>query len=264
MILKSILARVFQGYRTGTFPTATGPNLPPDFKGRPRLDASLTAEELAAAAKECPCAGCLAMRDGVASLDMGRCVFCGRCAEVTGKIVFTKEYRLGVFRRGDLVVKAGEGDYVPPRNPDAAAVKLLKRSFHIREVSAGGCAACELDFNVLGTLAWDFGRFGIRVVASPRHADAVYLTGPVSRNMSLALEKTYLAMPEPRYLVAAGTCAISGGLFAGSPELADRDRDAILQDPPVSLFIPGCPPHPATTLEALLRMIGRQPGPAGA
>lgn len=254
-MIKSLIARLKQGYRTGTFPTKSGPNLPPDFRGRPKLDASLSEAELAEAAKACPCPGCLAMRDGVASLDMGRCLFCGRCAAVSKKIVFTKEYRLGVFRREDLIVKAGEGEYVPPRNPDDGAVKLLKRSFQIREVSAGGCAACELDFNVLGTLAWDLGRFGIKVVASPRHADAVYLTGPVTKNMALAFEKTYLAMSEPRYLIAAGACAISGGLFAGSPELADRGDSAAV--PRVSLFIPGCPPHPATTLEALLRFIGR-------
>lgn len=255
MILKSILARIFQGYRTGTFPTKSGPNLPPDFRGRPKLDASLSETELADAAKACPCPGCLAMRDGVASLDMGRCLFCGRCAAVTKKIVFTKEYRLGVFRREDLVVKAGEGEYVPPANPDAEAVKLLRRSFHVREVSAGGCAACELDFNVLGTLAWDLGRFGIKVVASPRHADAVYLTGSVTKNMALAFEKTYLAMPEPRCLIAAGACAISGGLYAGSSELADRSASSVPHPP--SLFIPGCPPHPATMLEALLRFVGR-------
>jgi len=252
-MIKSLLARIRQGYRTGSFPTKSGPNLPPDFRGRPKLDASLTEAELTEAAKACPCAGCLVMRDGVASLDMGRCIFCGRCAAVSHKIVFTKEYRLGVFRREDLVVKAGEGEYVPPQNPDRRAVKLLGRSFHIREVSAGGCAACELDFNVLGTLVWDLGRFGIKVVASPRHADAVYLTGPVTKNMALAFEKTYLAMPEPCYLIAAGACAISGGLYAGSPDLADRTSSLLTLHP--SLFIPGCPPHPATTLEALLRFI---------
>lgn len=256
-MIKSLLARLRQGYRTGTFPTKTGPNLPPDFRGRPKLDASMTEAELTAAAKACPCPGCLAMRDGVASLDMGKCLFCGRCAAVSHKIVFTKEYRLGVFRREDLIVKAGEGEYVPPQNPDEKAVKLLKRSFHLREVSAAGCAACELDFNVLGTLAWDLGRFGIKVVASPRHADAIYLTGPISKNMALALEKTYLAMPEPRFLIAGGTCAISGGLYAGSPELADRNSSFIIQNSSFSLFIPGCAPHPATTLEALLRFIGR-------
>ncbi len=253
MILKSFMARLFQGYRTGTFPDRTGPKLPPAFKGRPVLDASLTAEELTQATEVCPCAGCLAMRDGVASFDLGRCTFCGRCAEVCSKIRFTQEYRLAVFRREDLIVKAGEGEYVPPQNPKAAEVKFLKRSFQLRQVSAGGCAACELDFNVLGALAWDLGRFGIKVVASPRHADAVYVTGPVSKNMALALQKTYAAMAEPRFVIAAGACAISGGLFAGSSEVEDGTAHAI---PEPDLFIPGCPPHPATALEALLRFLG--------
>ena len=254
MILKSILARFKQGYRTGTFPTKTGPKLPPAFKGRPKLDAALTAGELAKAAEACPCSGCLAMRDGVASLDMGRCTFCGRCAEVCSKIQFTKEYRLAVFDRKDLIVKAGEGEYTPPANPKAGEVKFLKRSFQLREVSAGGCGACELDFNVLGTLAWDLGRFGMKVVASPRHADAVYVTGPVSKNMALALEKTYAAMAEPKFVIAAGACAISGGLYAGSEDVEDGTAKTL---PEPDLFIPGCPPHPSTALEALLRFVGR-------
>jgi Ni,Fe-hydrogenase III small subunit len=157
---------------------------------------------------------------------------------------FTKEYRLGVFRREDLVVRAGEGEYEPPKqtNPDALA---LKGSLHLREVSAGGCAACELDANVLGTPAWDMARFGIRFAASPRHADAIYLTGPISENMQLALDKTYAAAPDPKFLIAAGACAISGGLY--------RKGNYPVEP---AMYIPGCPPHPATTLEALLRFTG--------
>ena len=144
----------------------------------------------------------------------------------------------------DLVVRAGEGGYVPPVQTDAEALRL-KGSLQLREVSAGGCAVCELDANVLGTPAWDMARFGIRFAASPRHADAVYLTGPISKNMQLALDKTYAAMPEPRFLIAAGACAISGGLY---------ERGECPAEP--ALYIPGCPPHPATTLEALLRFVG--------
>ena len=253
MILKSILARLFQGYRTGTFPTKSGPKLPPDFKGRPVLAADMTEDDLAKAAAVCPCEGCLAMRGGKPSLDMGRCTFCGRCANACDKIRFSKEYRLAVFKREDLVVVSGESAYEPPK-PDAELTRAFKRSFQIREVSAGGCGACEADFNVLGTLAWDLGRFGIKVVASPRHADAVYVTGPVSRNMALALEKTHDAMSEPRLVIAAGACAISGGLYASSPDVFGGAGEVI---PEPNLFIPGCPPHPATALEGLLRFIGR-------
>ena len=247
-MIKAFLARLKQGFKTGTFPTKTGPNLPPDFRGRPVLEAGLTADDIEKARAVCPVKDALCYDADGASLDMGRCTFCGRCAEACGKIRFTKEYRLGVFNRADLVVRAGEKPYEPPRqtHPEALA---LRHSLQMREVSAGGCAACELDANVLGTLAWDMGRFGIRFVASPRHADAIYLTGPVSKNMQLALDKTYAAAPEPKFLIAAGACAISGGLY----------NQGKLPAVP-ALYIPGCPPHPATTLEALLRFTGHKTG----
>jgi len=244
-MIKALIARLKQGFKTGAFPTKSGPNLPPDFRGRPELDADVTADDIKKAKSVCPVPDALSFDFEGAKLDMGRCTFCGRCAEACPKIRFTKEYRLGVFTRADLVVRAGEPTYDPPRqtNPEALA---LKHTLQLREVSAGGCAACELDANVLGTLAWDMGRFGIRFVASPRHADAIYLTGPISQNMQLALDKTYAAAPEPKFLIAAGACAISGGLY----------KHGQLPAMP-ALFIPGCPPHPATTLEALLRFTGR-------
>ena len=244
-MLKALIARLKQGFKTGRFPLKGEPNLPPDFRGRPEIDDDISPEEFAQAQAACPVRQALFCDFEGAKLDMGRCIFCGRCAEVCDKIRFTREYRLAVFNRADLVVKASDHDYVPPQqtNPQALA---LRHSLQLREVSAGGCAACELDANVLGTLAWDMGRFGIRFVASPRHADAIYLTGPVSKSMQLALDKTYAAAPEPKFLIAAGACAISGGLY----------RHGILPATP-ALFIPGCPPHPATTLEALCRFTGR-------
>ena len=244
-MIKALIARLKQGYRTGTFPTKAAPDLPPDFRGRPVLDADLTADDLKRAQAACPVPDALGLDARGAFLDMGKCLFCGRCATACPKIRFTGEYRLGVFARADLVVRTGEGPYEPPRQTNAEA-RALRHSLQLREVSAGGCAACELDANALGTLAWDMGRFGIRFVASPRHADAIYLTGPVSANMQLALDKTYAAAPEPKFLIAAGACAISGGLYA---------HGRLPTEP--ALFIPGCPPHPATTLEALLRFIGR-------
>jgi Ni,Fe-hydrogenase III small subunit len=243
-MLRALTARLREGCRTGKFPSEP-PNLPPQFRGRPEIAADTTAADVAAMQAVCPVPEALTHDGTAASLDMGRCLFCGRCAEVCGKIRFTKEYRLGVFRRDDLIVRAGAHAYTPPV-PSDPELRALARSLQLREVSAGGCAACELDANVLGTPAWDMARFGIRFTASPRHADAVYLTGPVTEAMQLALDKTYAAMPQPRVLIAAGACAISGGLY----------RQGRLPDEP-ALFIPGCPPHPAVVLEALLRMTGR-------
>jgi Ni,Fe-hydrogenase III small subunit len=120
-------------------------------------------------------------------------------------------------------------------------------------VSAGGCNACEADTNVLGTPVFDLGRFGIQFVASPRHADGLLITGPVSQNMELALRKTYDAVPSPRIVIAVGACAISGGAFAGNPEVCDGVRGVV----PVDLYIPGCPPHPWTILDGMLRLLGR-------
>ena len=137
---------------------------------------------------------------------------------------------------------------------DAGIKALFGKSLHIRQVSAGGCAACELDFNVLNTLAWDMGRFGLKVVASPRHADAVLVTGPVTDNMRLALQKTYDAIGKPKLVIACGTCAISGGIYQTSDKSANGVEDIM----PVDLYVPGCPPHPATLLEALVRFMGRK------
>ena len=251
-ILKS---RFIQGHRTGKFPSAP-PNLPPQFQGRPQISADVDTASFVAASALCP-AKAIIWRNEQPAIDLGRCIFCGKCAQACPQIKFTNEYRLGAFSRNDLIVTANTPTAIT--EPDALKNfrSLCSRSLKIRQVSAGGCGACELDFNVLNTPAWDISRFGIQVMASPRHADAVLLTGPVTKNMALALEKTFNAMSEPCFLIAAGACAISGGLYADSPETLGGALGANLPEP--ILYIPGCPPHPATTLEALLRLMGRMP-----
>jgi Ni,Fe-hydrogenase III small subunit len=137
---------------------------------------------------------------------------------------------------------------------DSNLRRLLGRSLKLRQVSAGGCNACEADVNALGNVVFDLGRFGIQFVASPRHADGLLITGPVTANMRLALEKTYAAVPPPKIVIAVGACAISGGPYAGHPEVHDGAMGVV----PVDLFIPGCPPHPFTILDGLLRLLGRR------
>ncbi len=243
-MLKVLKNRFEQGCKTSRYPKENV-QLLPRYRGRPIIQPDAPSDIVGQCAAACPQNAI----DSIAkTIDMGRCVFCGTCARVAGgrAISFTQDFAVAVAEKKHLIT---QGDI-----PDLAAhsrqhfKKLFGRSLQLRQVSAAGCNACEADLNVLATPFFDLARFGINFVASPRHADGIVVTGPISRNMKTALLQTFEATPEPRVVIAVGSCTISGGPFRGSPEITDG-LDKIL---PVDLFIPGCPPHPMSNLHALL------------
>ena len=139
------------------------------------------------------------------------------------------------------------------RTLDRSAHRKLGRSLSIRAIDAGSCNGCELEMHALSNAFYDIERFGIRFVASPRHADVLLVTGPVTKNMREALERTYNATPDPKWVVAVGTCAADGGIFAGSYAVAGGVKDVV----PVDLHIPGCPPPPIEILKGLIALLAK-------
>jgi Ni,Fe-hydrogenase III small subunit/ferredoxin len=248
-----------------------GAQIPERGRGRPAFDFA-NWRDARPAADACP-ADAIAVSDArgfrSVAVDYGRCTFCGECAAASPEGVrMTSEFELAAADRGDLVVEA---EYMLA--PDGAhrrlvrdvsaekagrqlAVeihRLLGRSLAIREVDAGSCNGCELEINALNNSVYDIERFGIHFVASPRHADMLLVTGPVTRNMEMALRKTYAATPDPKLVVAVGACGISGGMF-GTNYATRGGVDQVL---PVDVYIPGCPPRPEALLYGILLAIGR-------
>jgi Ni,Fe-hydrogenase III small subunit/ferredoxin len=248
-VLKAFFERIRQGHRTLPFPPQEEV-LPTGFRGRPALDPAKCREGCKACADVCPTDAIVAGKKP--TVDLGRCLFCNECVAAcpTGAIRFTPEYRMAATRREDLVIGAGAPRLARPLGSER---QLLRRSLRLRQVSAGGSAGCELEASALSNVVFDSGRFGIEFVASPRHADGLLVTGPVTKNMRSALEKTYEAVPPPKVVIAAGASAISGGPFMGGAEVLDGVEKVL----PVDLYVPGHPPHPLTILDGLMRLLGR-------
>lgn len=187
-------------------------------------------------------------------IDLGKCTMCGECQRYSESvnsdaIKFSTFHKISATEREKLFVN-GE---ISPIKAREEITKIFGRSLKLRQVSAGGCNSCEMELNACSNANFDMGRYGVEFVASPRHADGIVITGPVTKNMSKALEDTFFACPAPRIVIVVGACAISGGIFQGSEEL---DRSFFERHKP-DLYIPGCPAHPLTIINGIIEFLGR-------
>jgi len=246
-------ARLNQGYRTFAFPDVE-PNIVNRFRGRPEINGVACPDGCRQCTSVCPTDA--VKFDGGTRIDLGACLFCNACAEACPEaaIKFTNDFRLATDNRAALVTNGDSYERAKALGEEIR--RVFGRSLRLRQVSAGGCNACEADINVLSTVVFDLSRYGIQIVASPRHADAIVITGPVTQNMLLGLQKTWNAMPSPRFVMAVGACAISGGPFHRHEQHHNGCESTM---PKVDLYVPGCPPHPWTILDGILRLLGERP-----
>jgi Ni,Fe-hydrogenase III small subunit/NAD-dependent dihydropyrimidine dehydrogenase PreA subunit len=228
---------------------------PGGFRGKPVIAEVACAKGCQACQDVCP-SKAVTLQPGnpdPVAIDLGRCVMCGDCAPAcpVSKISFNNDVKLCATTRQALTVTAAR-PHIEPLQVSAELKKRFGRSLKLRSVSAGGCNGCEMEINAWGNVNFDLGRYGIDMVASPRHADGLVLSGPVTRNMMDALQICWDAMPEPKLVIAVGACAISGGVFADSDALG---REFLDKYPP-SLYVPGCPAHPLTFISGIMDLLG--------
>lgn len=227
----------------------------PQFRGLPILNGDKCSQDCNLCETLCPAR---AIHVRPLKLDLGKCIFCGDCEKFcpNGCITFTPFHKLSTTLRDSLVIQDGMDE--EQFHNSAIQIRdeirsIFGRSLKLRQVCAAGCNGCEMELNACSNVNFDMGRFGIEFVASPRHADGIVITGPISENMASALLDTYNAVPDPKIVIAAGACAISGGIFADSPAL----RRDFFNSCPIDLFIPGCPVHPLTVINGILDFCGR-------
>lgn len=229
------------------------PVLPSVFRGRPVIGEQ-SCGSCSACVEECPTEAIFKKGDKLC-LDLGKCVFCGDCQHLCPeeKVKFTNDYKMATNSRKSLVIHEGEDKNIvlDAELVRAEIVKYFGSSLKLRQVSAGGDNADEYELNACSNVNFDMGRFGIEWVASPRHADGLVLTGPITENMAEPLQVCYDAMPHPKILILAGTSAISAGVFAGSKAL---DR-SFLNKYKVDLYVPGYPIHPLTFINGVLALV---------
>lgn len=241
-------------------PVADTPDRGP--RGTPIIDPARN-EEAASLESVCPTGAIIVDREDKRSrvkLDYGLCVFCGNCvlASGNGAITATQNFELAARRREDVVTPSPAVEATPDDGEELAKAiaRGLKRSLHIRHLDSGSCNGCDWEITALLNPIYDIQRLGIDFVASPRHADLLLVTGVMTRNLAEAARLTYEAMPEPRLVVAAGACAVGGGVFAQT-YAAEGEIGISL---PVDVFVPGCPPRPEAIIHGLLMAMGRLAG----
>jgi Ni,Fe-hydrogenase III small subunit len=222
------------------------------FGGRPVISGEITRDNISTVFTLCPVK---AINDKSGSIDLGKCIFCKECSfRLPEMIKFTNDYHIAANFRDDLIINPGNEN---PVIIDEAKVrkgirKLFKSALKLRQVSAGGDNSCEMELAATGNVNFDFGRYGIEFVASPRHADGIVITGPITENMEKALRICYEAIPTPKIIILAGTDAISGGIFEGSPVL----NRTFIDEHEIDLYIPGNPIHPLTFINGVMDMLG--------
>ena len=263
-MLRAMLKSLRTGVVTTRYPQV--PSVPPGrFRGAPKLRPAAGVAPLPPP-EVCP-VGAISARAGQGgyAIDLGSCVFCGLCAAAPdGALEIGREFELAARRRQDLVVEiVDDGNGKAVRSPGAADDEsaaaaavirgVLGRSLHLRHLDAGSCNGCDWELTALLNPVYDVRRLGIDFVASPRHADGVIVTGPVTRNLELAVRRTWEAVPDPRLVIAVGACAISGGVAGRSYASLGGVAEVL----PVDVFVPGCPPRPEAILFGIMTALGR-------